>query len=195
MGLFKDALKFPFHPFKRMWWFWINLIPVIGWILYAGYAANIVKRIVEKEENDLPPMGEFWPTLKIGFLYLLLIIILGFITELFLAIPRVGWIPWLFAVLVSPIMVIRFAVTRRLADGFDVVLATKLVFGHFWKYIVYNLCVLAIVVVWCLASLPIITMLITIPAMTLGSFYIMARFYRDVQPKGHLYNPHHHKKH
>lgn len=183
MGLFVDTLKFPFKPFKRLWWFWLNVIPVLGWLLYGGYTVDIIRRIVKEDKDDLPQFGEFVPTLKTGFFYLLLALILGLIASLFLWIPKVGWIPWLIAVLLIPVMLVQYAVTLQFTKGLDVVNAAKLVFGNFWKYILYNLCLLAILVIWLLASLPIITALITMPAMSLATTYTVARFYKEVFKK------------
>lgn len=195
MGLFKDALKFPFKPFKRLWWFWINGIPILGWIVYAGYGADIFRHIIKHEEDNLPPMGNLLPTAKTGILYLLLSAIIGTAAELFLWIPKIGWLFWFITILLMPVMLIQYAISRRFVDGLNALTASKLVFKHFFKYIGYNLLIICVTIVWAIATLPIITILVTLPALMLSSGYILARFYRDVQPKEHLYTQKHHKKH
>ncbi len=193
MGLFKDALSFPFKPFKRLWWFWINGIPIIGWIIYSGYAADIVRNIADGKE-EMPPMGKLWPTVKVGFIYLVISAIFATIGELFLWIPKIGWLFWLIVLLLMPILLIQYAITRRFKDGFDVVSAAKIVFKNFFKYVLYNLAIIVVTLIWAVATLPMITLLITLPALMLSSLYILARFYREVQPKAHLYTHAHHKR-
>jgi hypothetical protein len=195
MGLFKDALTFPFKPFKRLWWFWINGVPVLGWIVYAGYGADIFRHIIKKEEDNMPPMGRLWPTAKTGFFFLLLSAIIGTVGDLFLWIPYAGWFLWFVVLLLMPILLIQYSLSREFIDGLDVISASKMVFRHFFKYIWYNIAIIIITFIWALATLPIVTVLIALPALMLSSGYLLARFYREVQPKDHLYTHHNHKKH
>ena len=158
-------------------------IPVVGWIWFLGYAADINKRNVENELKELPKMGEFWPVFKTGFFYLLLSAILGLGNNFFLYIPRVGWIPWLVGLLLIPTLMVHYSVTRKFKEGFNITLAAKLVFGHFWKYLGYNLCLIGLIIVLFICSLPIITALLTIPAMSFSSIYLYSKFYREAIAK------------
>lgn len=185
MGLFKDAFAFPFRNLKRIWWFWIMAIPVVGWIWFLGYVADINKRNAEDELKELPKMGEFWPVFKIGFFYLLLSAILGLINNFLLYIPRVGWIPWIIGLFLIPILLVHYSVTREFKQGFNLKIAFELLIGHFWKYLGYNLCLLVLIVVLFICSLPIITALLTIPAMSFSSIYLYSRFYREVYGRRH----------
>src|SRR5574342_849941 len=168
MGLFKDAFAFPFRNLKRIWWFWILAIPVVGWLWFLGYVADINKRNAEAELTELPKMGEFLPVLKTGFFYLLISVILGLVNNFFLYIPKVGWIPWAIGLLLMPILLVHYSVTRKFKQGFNLKLAFELFIGHFWKYLGYNLCLAALIIVLFICSLPIITALVTIPAMSFG---------------------------
>ena len=178
MGVFHDTLAFPFRPFKRLWWYWLNLIPILGWLLFAGYTADIIRDIVDGKDG-LPEFGEFWETLKIGVFFTLLAIIWSFISTALYYIPLVGWIPWLFVMLIMPVLLIQYAESRKFADGFDVARATKLVFGNFLTYLKFMLIIIGITIIWLLASILMITIPVTIPALALGNQYALARFYRE----------------
>lgn len=179
MGLFKDALAFPFKPFKRLWWFWINIIPIVGSIFFTGYIVNINKRIVEEELKTLPAFEFSWETFKLGVLYIIISVILTVVNNFFLHIPRVGLIPWAVGLLIIPFLLVHYSVTREFKQGFNIILALRIVFGHFLKYLKYNLLIIALILIWFLASLPLVTLLITIPAIAYGSAFLYAHFYRE----------------
>jgi hypothetical protein len=183
MGLFKDALKFPFKPFKRMWWFWISAIPIVGWVLFAGYLVDIVRHLIEHDGENLPPMGNIWLTFKNGLLFVIISAILGLISQLFLWIPRAGWVLLFATILLTPILLIQFALTRRFLDGFNVLSAGKLICRHFLRYVWYNILIIGNLLIWGIASLPIITVVITVPASTYGSIYLLAKFYKEAMHK------------
>ncbi len=179
MSLFTDAFSFPFRPFRRLWWFWLSLIPVLGWFLFAGYTADIIRHVVEKNARTLPPFGKFWPTLKIGLLYAVIALFFGAIAQFTPLIPVVGWVLWLVIVLLLPLLLVNYAVTRSFSKGFDVFAVTKLIVTHFGKYVVYQLCIIALALILLVASLPIVTLFVTLPAMSLSSSYLYARLYRE----------------
>jgi hypothetical protein len=180
MGLFRDALAFPFREYSRLFWFWIVVIPVFGWIAYAGYMVDVM-RAVFKGKEKLPPFGELWPTMKTGLLYLVVAMLVNLIANMLLWIPYIGWLLWFVSMLFVPIMILQFAITGEFRAGFDAMSAMRRVFGNFKRYCVYMLCIAGITAIWILASLPIITALLTLPAMAFGSSYLLARFYRETE--------------
>jgi hypothetical protein len=181
MALFNDALKFPFSQFRRLWWYWLNLIPVLGWILFAGYSADIARAIVDKKAKGLPEFGAFGETFVTGLLYTVLAFAWSIIAQLFLYIPVVGWVGYAFVLIIMPVLLLQYATSRKFTDGFNAVSATKLVFGNFWKYVVALLTLIGVALVWLVASVLIVTIPVTIPALAYGQLYVLARFYREAQ--------------
>lgn len=179
MALFGEALRFGFRPFRRIWWYWLNLIPVLGWIMFAGYSADILKKVVEEGADSLPKFGRFWPTFKTGLLLMIIATILGWIMTLLSYIPWIWWLLALVAYFLIPIMIVQYAVTRSFRKGFDVMSAARLIYKNFTRYIIYILVSFAVALVLLAASLPIITILVTMPAMSYASLYIFGRFYQE----------------
>lgn len=179
MGLFGDTFSFPFRSWKRLLWYWLNLIPFLGWILYAGYTADILKRIVDDDADALPPFGEFGATFIVGLQYFVIALLLTIVAEAFLFIPYIGWVFWIALMVLLPFLIAHFAVTRKLGNGFDVVFAFKTVFGNFLKYLWFTLVGIGVLLVLLLCSLPIITLIVTLPAMQVAGQYLYGRFYRE----------------
>ncbi|MBW2969241.1 hypothetical protein KY314_03935, partial [Candidatus Woesearchaeota archaeon] len=82
-----------------------------------------------------------------------------------------------------PIMFIQLAEKESLTHAFNVVRAHKIVFNNFKDYIIVVLQQLAVTIVLLIASIPIITLIFTLPAMSYAKNYLYARFYRDVKKK------------
>ncbi|MBW2994400.1 hypothetical protein KY315_03195, partial [Candidatus Woesearchaeota archaeon] len=93
-------------------------------------------------------------------------------------IPLVGWIAYLYLALITPVLVANYAVKRRFGSFFDIGLATKVVFGHFIEYIVMILKTIVVMLFWLLCSIPIVTLIWTIPAAQFSSQFLIAQFFR-----------------
>jgi len=83
--------------------------------------------------------------------------------------------------LIVPVLAINYAVKRRFGAFFEIGLATKMVFGNFGAYIVMILKTIVVGLFWLLCSIPIITLIWTLPAMQFSSGFLLAQFYRKHQ--------------
>ncbi len=191
MATIREALKYPFAKFKRLfYWLWL-LIPIIGWLAFSGYILRIIQNIIKGKYKAAPKFGKFWPNCRIGLYAWILGIVISVAVMVFAGLRMVGGIPGIivyyivviYVSLISPIMMIQLAETESLTKAFNVVRAHKIVFGNFSKYIVVILQQIAVGIVLLVASIPIITLIFTLPAMSYSKNYLYARFYRDVKKK------------
>ena len=191
MATIKSALKYPFAKFGRLfYWLWIFL-PIIGWLALAGYNLRIIKDILKGNHKEVPKFGPFWGNCALGLYAFVVGIAIGLATSVFafLQMPMgiagsvIYYAVTIYVGLISPIMIIQLAETENLAKAFDVVRAHKIVFKNFRKYIIVVLQQLVVAFVFLLASIPIITLIFTIPAMSYSKQYLYARFYADLKNK------------
>ncbi|MBW2973662.1 DUF4013 domain-containing protein [Candidatus Woesearchaeota archaeon] len=174
----KDALKYPWAKMQRAFWFWLIIIPIFGWFPLYGYIMDIIQNIVKGNDRSMPKFGRYWKSFTHGFYYFLFSIILAIVMGILMRIPLVGWIIYIYVILITPILVANYAVKRRFGAFFDVGLATKMVFGNFIAYIVVFLKTIVTILFWVLCSIPIITLIWTIPALQFSSQFLIAQFYR-----------------
>jgi hypothetical protein len=174
----KDAIKYPWTKMQRAFWFWLVLIPIFGWFPLYGYMLDFMQNIVKGADKELPKFGKYWELFAQGFFYLVFALIVWVIVQIAIRIPIVGWIIYIYVVLIVPILAINYAVKRRFGAFFDIGLATKMVFGHFGAYIVLILKTIVTGLFWLLCSIPIITLIWTLPAMQFSSGFLLAQFYR-----------------
>ncbi len=182
MATIKEGLKYPFVNFKRLFNFYWVLIPVWGWFVFFGYAVKIINEIRSGKREELPPIRPFKGLFKLGFLVAVLSLVYGIAINIVLKIPLVGWIGYIYIMLILPIVFIQFAETEKMADGFDIVRATKTVFGNLGKYIVMYLKIIVVGLIFMAASIPIITLIVTIPAMSFMQYLFVMDFYKEVSP-------------
>ena len=174
----KDAIKYPWTKMQRAFWFWLIIIPIFGWLPLYGYILDVIQGIVRGNDRELPKFGKYWPSFIHGFYYLLFSVILSIVLMIVMRIPLVGWIAYLYVVLITPMLVANYAVKRKFSAFFDIGLATKMVFGHFIDYIVVILKTIVVMLFWAICSIPIITLIWTIPALQFSSQFLLAQFYR-----------------
>jgi hypothetical protein len=185
------ALRYPFAKVGRLfYWLWL-LVPVCGWLAYAGYILRIIQRVIKGNYKQVPKFGKFWPNFMLGLYAFVLILIITAIMipfgllRVFIGIPGIilYWVVSIYVGLISPILLIQLAETENLGKGLNFIRAHKIVFGNFREYIMILLKQLVVVFVYLLASLPIVTIIFTFPAMSYAKNYLYARFYRDVKKK------------
>lgn len=174
----KDAIKYPWTKMQRAFWFWLIIIPIFGWFPLYGYILDMIQNVVKGNDKALPKFGKYWPSFTHGFYYFLFSIIFAIVIGLVMRIPLVGWIVYIYAVLIMPILVVNYGVKRKFSAFFDIGLATKMVFGHFIDYIVVLLKTIVVGLFWLVCSIPIITLIWTLPAMQFSSQFLVAQFYR-----------------
>ncbi len=173
-----DAIKYPWTKMQRAFWFWLIFIPIFGWFPLYGYILDIIENIVKGNDTALPKFGKYWPSFTQGFYYILFSIILSVVLMIVMRIPLVGWIAYLYLALLTPILVANYAVKRRFGAFFDIGFATKVVFGHFIEYIVMILKTIVVMLFWLICSIPIVTLIWTIPAAQFSSQFLIAQFFR-----------------
>jgi hypothetical protein len=186
-----DALKYPFARFKRLfYWLWL-LIPIIGWLAFSGYILRIIQDVIKGKHRQVPKFGKFWPNCKLGLLAWIVSIVIAVVMMLIgllqLVLGLWGMVIYYISViyisLISPIMIVQLAETENLSKAFNFIRAHKIVFGNFRPYIIMLLKQLVVGIVLLLASIPIITLIFTLPAMSYSKQYLYARFYENVKKK------------
>lgn len=189
MATIKEGLKYPFTNFKRLFNYYWLLIPVWGWFILCGYSIKIINEVRKGNIKGLPPIRPFKGLFKLGFFVAVLSLAYIIVMQIFLMINYIGWIGYLYLMLILPIAFIQFAETKNLRDGFDVVRATKTVFNNFGKYIIMYLKMIAAGLVLLVASIPIITLIVTLPAMGFMQYLFITDFYVEVMGKKKKVNP------
>ena len=173
-----DALKYPWNKMKRAFWYWIVLIPIFGWFPFYGYVLDVVQSILKGNDKELPKFGKYWPSFVQGFYVFIFAMIAGVVANILIRIPIAGWVAYVFLILIVPVLMINYAAKRRFGAFFDVVFVTKMVFGNFIEYVLVLLKTIVTTLFWLLCSIPIITLIWTLPAMQFSGQYLMAQFYR-----------------
>ena len=106
---------------------------------------------------------------------------------LFTLIPGIGMLLYILGVLIFPILLIQFSLARNYADmlgnGFDVPRAVRLIAGNLGAYIILLLKMILIGIIAVLASLPLITILITYPAYMYATQFLLVDFFRKYSRK------------
>ena len=186
-----DALKYPFAKFKRLfYWLWL-FIPIFGWLAFSGYVLRIIQEVIKGKHRQVPKFGQFWPNCKLGLLAWIISIVIA-VVMLFVGLLQlvlglwgtvIYYISVIYISLISPIMIVQLAETEDLAKGFNFIRAHKVVFGNFWPYIIMLLKQLVVTIVLLLASIPIITLVFTFPAMSYSKQYLYSRFYANVKKR------------
>lgn len=151
---------------------------IFGGLPITGYLLDIMKAIASGRDKEMPAFGSYWQKYVPGFFYLLFSLILGVVMGIVMRIPVLGIILYIYVVLITPMLVMNYAVKRRFGAFFDIGLATKLVFGHFWAYVLMILKTIVVLLFWLVCSIPVITAIWTIPAMQVSSQFLIAQFYR-----------------
>lgn len=182
-----DAISYPFRRFGRLfYWLWM-LLPIIGWFFFYGYLIRLIRGLVKGNIKEVPEFGDFGENFKLGFFYFLYTLVISIILMIVLLIPVFGILVYIFALLIFPILIIQFVMENEIGKmfekGFDIPKATKMVFLNFGVYILLILKLILFGIIAFVASLPIITILITYPAYLYASQYILTDFYRTYSKK------------
>ena len=191
MVTIKEALKYPFANFKRLWNFWWVLVPVWGWFVGVGYGIRVIDEILSGKNQELPAIRPFKGLFKTGFLYCVSMLILTFPLSYLLEkihlsglyfpdFYELNLLPSVVFVLVgSSLLVIQFSQTKCIRDGINIIQSAKTVWQNPHAYFLTFLKTLVVSLVLLIASIPLITLLITFPVMIFSSNYLWAEFYRE----------------
>lgn len=173
-----SALKYPWKKMTRAFWYWIILIPIFGWFPLYGYMLDVIQNITKGNDKELPKFGKYWPSFIDGFYFFVFVMIVSVVLNIVMRIPIAGWAAYILIALIMPMLMVNYAVKRKFSAFFDVVFATKMVFGNFIDYIVLILKNIVVGLFWLLCSIPIVTLIWTLPAMQFSGQYLIAQFYR-----------------
>ncbi|MBT3836054.1 DUF4013 domain-containing protein [Candidatus Woesearchaeota archaeon] len=183
MASIKEALKYPFANFARLFNYWWILVPVWGWLVASGYGLRVYEEIIKGKDKELPAIRPFTGLFKEGFFLIVVMLVLQIAVFIIALIPLLGWVGNVYYILIAPVLVAQIAVTKKIGDGLNVVDASKVVFNNFGEWIITFLKSLVVVLIWLIASIPIITMVVTIPAISWSQSYLWANYYREATKK------------
>ncbi len=177
MATIKQALAYPFVNFARLWNFWWFLVPIWGWFIVNGYIVRICSEIKKGKSEELPAIRPFKGLFSQGFFLTVALIVPGLILFLLFMIHPVFWLLTVYFGLISPILILQFSEKNKVRDGMNVFRATKMVFTHLGAFLLTWLKMLVVTIIWVLASVPIITLLVTLPTMQYGQYRLFTDFY------------------
>lgn len=165
---------------------------ILGRIVFTGYIIRVNQQILKGKYKEVPAWGKFKDNLIMG-LYMLLVSIvvsiviipismifsfLGLFGEILLFILSVY-----IALFVTPLMQIQLAETEKLGKALNIIRIHKIIFKNLEEYLLVTLQVILIGIILAIASIFVITVIITIPMMIYSTQYLYARFYADLKKK------------
>lgn len=178
-----EGLKYPFNRFSRLFNFYWILIPILGWLAVPGYCLKIIQNIVRGNKQELPEFGSFFDNMKAGFFFIIFSLIIALAVMIINIIPIIGTILAIIIAFISPILIIQYTNNQSFSEGFDFKRALNLIFNNFIDFIVAYLRSIIVFVILVMFSIPLVTLIITIPAMSFVKYYFFAEFYSNVAYK------------
>lgn len=173
-----DMVKYPFNKLSRLFNFYWILLPIFGWLAVAGYAVKIIQSMLNNDFSELPAFGGFAKNMKKGFFLLIYMIPIFIVLGLLNFIPFVGQIiVILLSIFLIPILFIQYCKNEKFMEGYQIKPAVNIVFNNIWDYILTILKNIVAFLVLAVASILIITMIVTIPAMAFNKHFLMVDFY------------------
>lgn len=178
MATISEGLKYPFTNIKRLFNIWWLLVPIWGWFVVNGYGIRILKELVKGNTKELPPIHPFKSLFKTGFLLTIALLIVYIPSVILSLIPVIGLIISVYLAFIFPLLEFQFAEKQRIRDGVDIVQATKTAFAHFREYLLAYFKTIVVGIIFVIASLPIITIIVTFPALVISQYYFFAEYYK-----------------
>lgn len=175
----EEGFKYPFRKFKRLFYFYWIILPIIGWFWFSGYMLKIIQELVKGNNKELPPFGSYLENFKKGFFFFAYMILISLIIMIVGIIPIIGPILAIIFGLITPLLTIQYANKESFSDGLDIKKSLILASNNIIEYIVAFFKTIVVFVILVIISLPIITLIITIPAAQFFKFYFFADFYRS----------------
>ena len=183
-----EAARYPFKRVYRLFYGLWLLIPIFGQILFIGYLIKILRSVIKETDEEPPEMGSIKKNLHIGMyfviilgIYFVLMMLLGFINSFagFLTIPII--LLSIYINLAMPVMYAQLAEKNKLSAGLNIAHATKIIFLNLKAYIILLLKQLVLLLIWTFATLPIITVIFSIPAWLYSANFLYADFYKKAK--------------
>lgn len=180
MATIKEALKFPLASFKRLFNFYWGLIPLWGWFILCGYFVREMRSVFLGKVDELPAVRPFKGQFMSGLLLFLVHIVLLSLLYFVLFVPYIGWVLFALIVFVYPVLLLQYANTTQFLEGLNLIEASITAFSNFGKYVLTWLKVLLVSFIWSVLSIPVITVIVTLPAMKYSAIFLYADFYREL---------------
>ncbi len=186
----KEAFAYPFNNFKRLFIYWLFLIPVFGWFPIAGYILKLYKEVIKGKSKELPAFGEYWKNFKNGFYFCVFLLTLGiavFILNIILTVLtpliRIVLSPIINFVIsgLSTILIMQYVEYFNFEKSWNLKRGWK-IFSKTWTaYFIIVLKVFAVEIAFLIISLIPPLFVITIPAANYSVAYLTANYYREAK--------------
>lgn len=175
----EEGFKYPFRKFKRLFYFYWIILPIIGWFWLCGYMLKIIQELVKGNNRELPPFGSYSENFQKGFFFFVYSLLISLIILIINIVPVIGHVLAIIFGLITPILTIQYTNKESFSDGLDIKKALILASNNIIEYIVAFFKTIVVFVILVIISLPIITLIVTIPAAQFFKFYFFADFYRN----------------
>jgi len=193
MATIGEALGYPFGRWRGLLYWMCIIIPIAGLLAWYGYGLRVMKSVMDGDDDEVPEFGSLWDNIVLGFYSMCIGSVTGGIMGSFniilansdLEIPLIVMycLSVIYLLLLTPIMTLQLAETGSLAKALNIVRANKILFGNFGKYLVVVLKVIVVYVIWIMASIPLLSLPITLPAMVYSTSFLWGQFYYDIDDK------------
>ncbi len=175
----KGALAYPFINFKSFWNILWLLLPIIGWLFFAGYTLQILKAISNRKDKGLPKSNPFLDNFLLGLKYiifylpLILVLILAnfYNIGLYFLIVILAYLP-------MPFLVVQFSRDEKFKSLYNYKKGYIILSKNIKKFLLFILFTIAIDLIWVLSSIFIVTIIVTYPALIYGSLYLQAKLFQ-----------------
>ena len=185
----KDGLKYPFANWKRLFNFWW-ILTIVGIFSVIGYFVEITENLLKKKNKELPEFKGFWRLFKKGFLFFAVTIIpvifsiwtLGIVDKLARGITAGELLYLTIAIFIDlflAILFINYIKKGNFEAVFEYKKAWKVVSKNYKATLMTLLKQTVVGLILLFASIPVITMLVTIPAMSFVSYYFLVELYNN----------------
>ena len=186
------GFKYPFKQWKRLFNFWWAIIPILGWFAVTGYFKKIIEHMLKKDFKELPKFGNFWDNFSKGLMFFIMMlipmIIAGVITsiigKIFEGIPFGGLIGFLIACFIDfflALLFINYVKGNNFEDVIDVKKIWAMISKDWNKTFTMMVKQAVLVLAFIIVSIPIITLVVTIPAMVFAGYYFIVDFYNEIK--------------
>lgn len=177
MQNFKDSFTYPWVKFRRIFIFYINVIPILGQILYLGYMFRTVRILFEEHYDEVPSFGSFSENIRYGTKFIVFYLIWIFLLFSFYYIPKGGIFLIIIFIFMLPILTMQFIEKGQLRQGFNIFLSIHTIIMNLLDFLITSVKIMVITLIFIFLSIPIISLLITIPAWIMSVSFLMSQFY------------------
>ncbi len=190
-----ESLKYPMTDWKKLFYGLLNIIPIIGGIIFTGYTIRVYEAGIKKKK-EMPEFGGWWNNAKAGFVvmvYAFLLVLTSIIVLIAAFMGKTGIIGALIAIayimiltLLLPVLSANYASKGKWTAIFDFKNAFSKIGNNFPEYVI-NLCKTAIVfILSVIVIIIILPVTVALSVVTLGlaglaiNFFISAYAYYSI---------------